>query len=173
MLLISASLWTKNFEMQRYQPEQVARWKDKLFLWVQCQWMTYFVVSCDKLCDCMESPHPCKLARSCNSLEVQLLLLLLFFCQSTLLFGRFFFLHGFPDITRDCPVIYWYVRLFTFFLVNVIMLTNMCTTRWVPSLVEGFVRPMHFDKCLVNPDQVSMRPHLGIITGFKTRTGYG
>ena len=37
--------------------------------------MTYFVVSCDKLCDCMESPHPRKLVRSCNSLEVQLLAL--------------------------------------------------------------------------------------------------
>ena len=113
--------------------------------------MTYLVVSCDKLCDCMESRLPCEVAWSNNRFKAQLLLLLLL-GQSTLLFGLFLLLHSLPDLTRDCPMIHQYVIFLTFLLVNIIMLTNMRSTRRVPSLVEGLACSIRFDECLVNPN---------------------
>jgi len=77
----------------------------------------------------MESHCPCELTWSCNSFKVQLLLLLLLY-QSILLFGLLF-LHGPPDIMRDCPMIHQYVFLFTFLLVKIVMLTNMNADEYV------------------------------------------
>ena len=89
--------------------------------------MTYLIVSRYKLGDRMENFRPRELMWPGNSFKVQLLLELLL-RQSSTCYGCLFFLHDLPDITRYCPMIHRYVLFFTFLLVKIVMLTNVCMT---------------------------------------------
>jgi len=100
----------------------------------------------------MENRRPCELTRPHNGFKAQLLLLLLLH-QSALLCGFFFLFHDLPNITRDCPVIHRYVPLFALLLVKIVMLANVCTTRRVSPLVEGFALAVRFYEGLVTSGQ--------------------
>jgi len=119
--------------------------------------MTYLIVGCNKLRHRMENSCPREFTRPSNSCEGQFLLLLLL-RQSALLLRLFFLFHDLPDVTRDRPMIDWYVPFFALFLVKFVMLTNMCTTGRVSSLVESLALPMHFDEVFITPGKV-VRTH--------------
>src|SRR5882757_499403 len=111
--------------------------------------MTYLIVGRNKFSDCVDNASPCELAWPCSRLKAQLLLLLLL-CQPTLLFCFFFLLHDPPDITRDGPMVYRYICLFTVFNIKFIMLTNVHETRRISSLMKSLTLPMCFDIALVS-----------------------
>ena len=102
---------------------------------------TYLIIACDERSNRLESATPCKLARACNNLEVQLLLSVL--CR------RFLFLFLLPDVSWNRPMIQRYVSVLTLFLVNLIMLSYMLSAGRVAALKEGLAFSMRFDKFIV------------------------
>lgn len=100
---------------------------------------TYLIITCNEHSNRLESATPCKLARACNNLEVQLLLCIL--CRH--------FLFLFPDVSWNRPMIQRYVSVVTLFLVNLIMLSYMLSAGRVAALKEGLAFSMGFDKFLV------------------------
>ena len=102
---------------------------------------TYLIITCDECSNRLESSTPCKLARTCNNLEVQLLL--------SVLCWRFRFLFLLPDVSWNCPMVHRYFRVLTLFLVDLIMLTYMLTARRVAALEESLAFSIYFDKLVV------------------------
>jgi len=110
--------------------------------------MTNFIVSRNKLGDCIENPGPRELARPCNSFKGQLLLLLLL-RQSALLFGLLLLLHDLPDITRDRPMTHRYVPIFASLLVNHVMLTNVRATGRISPFVKSLALAIRLNEGVI------------------------
>ena len=58
-------------------------------------------------------------------------------------------LHDPPDIMRDGPMVHQYVCLFTLLGIKFVMLTNVCATRRISSLMKSLALPMCFNKALI------------------------
>jgi len=101
----------------------------------------------------MEDSCSCEFTWPSNMFEGQLLLLLLL-RQSALLLCLFFLFHDLPDLMRDRPMIDWYVPFIALFLVKFVMLTNVCTTGRVSSLMESLALSVFFDELLVTSGQL-------------------
>ena len=100
-------------------------------LWVTCLMIvqhsnTYLIVRCNQLCHCFKNPSPRELAWTHHRCEVQQLLPFLLRHNASLCY-RFLFLHSLPNGSQNCPMVYWYVVLVTFLLVQCEMLTYMKT----------------------------------------------
>ena len=120
-LLSILNAWTlAHCRMRGYQRALVAIIKGACFVVMVDHIETYLIITCNERSNCLESPTPCKLARACNNLEVQLLLSIL--CQ------RFWFIFLLPDVAWNCPIVQRYFSVLTLFLVDLIMLS----ARWLP-----------------------------------------
>ena len=135
----------------------------------ECQWLsvcqifpyswrvltTHLIVSYDEVCNCMEDVLFPKLMWPSHCLEVQLLLLCLVAHLTSFLL---FFLHFYDSskVPQNCPMVNRYVHLFTPFLVEVVMLTNMQVTWWVSSLMKSLALSVKFNKMLIFPGAMLM-----------------
>ncbi len=95
----------------------------------------------------MESSGSCKFSWAGYCFKIQYLLFLFFGKPPSLLF-LFFFFHGFPDLPWDCPVVDRYVLFFALLLVNLVVLTNVHSTRGV---MECLLHSETVDEVLVSP----------------------
>jgi hypothetical protein len=99
----------------------------------------------------MKCGRSCKLGiSSFYYLEVELLLYRIL-RQVTSHFLFFFLLHYSPNFSWDRPMVDRNIRLLAFFLIEVVVLTNMCSAGGISSLVKSLALSFGFDKVFVFP----------------------
>ena len=99
--------------------------------------LTYLIISCDKIGNCMECPSSREFTRADHGFKTQLLLAVLLGCSRL---GNF---------RWSRPVIYCYITFFTPLLVDFIMLSDVETIRRIASLVKSLSNSIRFNKFYV------------------------
>ena len=145
-------------------------WTCEYFCWRW--WLAYLVVCCNELCNCMKNTRSGEFTRTCHQLKVQLLLCLLL-CHLASFLLLFFCLHGLPYWLWNCPMINWYVSLFTPLYILFVMLTNMEVIQWISTFVESLSLSIWFDECFIIPCYVQVRMGLNFRKWVRSEQGLG
>ena len=122
--------------------------RGQLLFWQWSALKLYLVVCSDQLSYGLESTCPREFAGTRHRCKVQQLLCFLLRRLASLRL-LLLFLHGLPNGPWNRPMSHRYVCIFAFFLVDLVVLTNMKMTGRIPSFVECLALPVHFCELLI------------------------